>query len=213
MQNTLTLDPLTLAYHELRSPLGLVATMARSVAEESEDGALRQQCQTILRTVERMLRTTGQVLDMAREGEPGEAEWFTPFETIRDLIDDLSRFDVRITVFAAPGADRARAFAAAGLFETLVQSLLTNAVDHSDPGADIRVELETTEFGLTLSIVNPVASSQRHRGIGAGLYLCERIAKQLGGTLRAGRVDSQFSVHVRMPMRAPLAVKAAVEAA
>ena len=196
----LALDPLTLAYHELRSPLGLVATAARSLVEESADESLRRRCEVILRSVERMLRTTGSVLALARgEGEESP-DWFTPAEVVTQLAADLGSFDVRLDLQVTTDAGACRHFGARGIFETLVQSLLSNAIDHSDPGAVVVIRLGREDGALTLTISNPVAAKKRHTGLGAGLYLCSKLADQLGGALQAEAEDGLFHARIRLPL-------------
>jgi signal transduction histidine kinase len=200
MVNTLTFDPLTLAYHELRSPLGLVATAARSAAEESQDDALRARWEVIVRTVDRMLRTAQQVFGAAQAGNRDAPVWFAPFDVVSRLVDDLQGFDVAVDL-AVDGRTRpARAFGVCGLFEALAQSLVSNAVDHSEPGARVRVRLTADADTLTLTVVNTAAARRRHNGLGVGLYICDRLAAQLGGTLSAGLEGREYRASFRMPL-------------
>lgn len=200
MVNTLAYDPLTLAYHELRSPLGLVATAARSVAEDSSDDALRARCEMIVRTVERMLRTTQQVFGAAQAGGTDPPEWFTPADVLSLLVSDLRGFGPEIDLSMDAPARWVRRYGVRGVFEALVQSLLSNALDHREAGARITVRASVTGRTFTLVISNPIAARPRHTGLGVGLYICDRLAGQLGGRLTASTEGAEFRACLFMPV-------------
>ena len=200
MVNTLTFDPLTLAYHELRSPLGLVATAARSAAEESQDDTLRARCEVIVRTVDRMLRTAQQVFGAAQAGSSDAPRWFTPLDVVSRLVDDLQGFDVAVDLAVDGRAREARTFGVYGLFEALAQSLVSNAIDHSEPGARVSVRLTADQGTLTFTVVNTAAARRRHNGLGVGLYICDRLAAQLDGSLSAGLEGHTYRATFRMPL-------------
>jgi signal transduction histidine kinase len=195
--NALTYDPLTLAYHELRSPLGLVATAIRSVAEDSSDDVLRHRCEMIVRTVERMLRTTEQVFGLARTTISAEQESFAPAEVVAQVVSDFNQNGAPIETYSAR-AVTARTLGQRGTFEALIQSLLNNALDHSDPGAAIRVEVDAGEDTLSITISNPMATTRRHHGLGVGLYFCRRLAEQLGASLVTESEDGVFRATVQV---------------
>ncbi|MCC6420005.1 MAG: hypothetical protein IT429_17360, partial [Gemmataceae bacterium] len=55
-------DPLTLAYHELRSSLGLVVMQARAVAGETGEPETRRRCEAIAALAEQLVRTSSVLL-------------------------------------------------------------------------------------------------------------------------------------------------------
>lgn len=199
--NSLAHDPFTLAYHELRSPLGLLATAARSVVEDSTEQAIRDRCAVIVRTVERMLRTTEQVFGVARVAGDEPPSRFLPSVVLAGLIRDMGPA-AALELHIEPDAGSAAVFGASGAFEALAQSLLNNAVDHGDPAAPITVELVHENGALTLSITNRTTSVRRHNGLGVGLYLCRRLAEQLGGELSAGLEGQTYRASIRVPVAA-----------
>ena len=74
------IDPLTLMYHELRAPLGLVATAARSMAAKTQTTTTSvSRCEMIVRAAERMLRTPPRwfAISHARPAGP-DSESFYP---------------------------------------------------------------------------------------------------------------------------------------
>jgi len=200
----LALDPLTLAYHELRSPLGFVATALRSVAEDSLDEGLRHRCDAIVRTVERMLRTSGQVSSLARADAPVHEVCFAPSDILYQIASDLSSFDMRVDVQATTEALETEVRGAPTTFETLIQSLVSNAIDHSDRGANVNLACAVEDRSLIVSITNAIASQRQHHGLGAGLYLCNRLAEQLGAQLTAGAEDGVFHVSLRLASCSPM---------
>ncbi|GAB4336488.1 MAG: hypothetical protein Kow0010_24360 [Dehalococcoidia bacterium] len=194
------LDPLTLVYHELRAPLGLVATAAYSAIEEAGNEAVRERCEAIARSAERMLRTASQVLAVAAAAEsrdePGD---FVPAEVITALTADLDALDVGVEVRTTPAADGTAVHGSRDRFEALVQSILMNAVDHSDPGATVSVAVEANDDTVAVTVANPLPSCRRHRGLSLGSYLCERLAEGLGARYRAGAEDDRFVASIELP--------------
>lgn len=196
--NALTYDPVTLAYHELRSPLGLVATTMRSMAEDSIDEAVRRRVDVVLRTVERMLQTTERVFVIARGSVVDEAQWFTPAEVAEQVADDLALAGVPVTTEVSI---RMPHFGARGVCETLLHSLLSNAGDHHEPGTAIRVTVSADGDIPVIAITNQIATTRRHHGLGAGSYLAQRLAEQAGATLTTERDGAFFFATLRFDQR------------
>ena len=132
-------DPLTMVYHELRGPLGLMATAARSAAEDCADDALRARCEVIVRAAERMLRTAGRVLDLAHAAELQASELFDPAEVVRSTINDLTQMSAPVALTELSTTPGCISEGDAAQLEALVQSLITNASDHAEPGTSINV--------------------------------------------------------------------------
>ncbi len=193
--NALTLDPVTLAYHELRSPLGLVATAMRAMAEDSVDEALRHQVELVMRTVERMLRTTERVFVMARGGVAEEAQWYIPAEVAAVAGAELAAAGLPIEVI--DGGERARHFGSRGICETLVHSLLSNACDHHDPHTPVRLVLTADGSIPVITVTNRIGTRGRHNGLGVGSYLAQRLAEQAGASVTSDQDGASFRVTIR----------------
>lgn len=198
----LTLDPLTLAYHELRSPLGLLATAARAAAETANDDDLRRRCETMARAAERMLRTTERVLDLASRSQPRASAIFSPVETVRAVVSDLAMLGSRVRLEVAPSAGGAQIAGDPAQLEALVQSLISNAFDHADDDAEVRVRIDAPGDEVLIAVTNEVASDCRHRGLGVGAYLCRNLAAQIGGVLRVGPEGSLYRAMLALPLAA-----------
>ena len=198
--NALEHDPLTLAYHELRSPLGLLATAAQALAEEAQDDDQRRRCEVIVRAATRMLRTTEQVFSVVGASTVEAAEWYAPAAEVRALVTDLAEADARIEIHADSAAEQARVYGVRGLFEVLVQSLVMNAINHSNPGATVTLALSADADHFSLTITNPMATHRRHAGLGVGVYLCGRLAAQIGASLRAEPAGLLYQARVQLPV-------------
>lgn len=194
------IDPLTLAYHELRSPLSLIVTAARAALHESEDRTAKARWQVVLRAADRLLRTSEDVLSLALQDDPGRAARFSPARIVGSIVSDLRALNVPLQLTLFPQAAAAVAYGAPNRFEALVQSLLTNASDHAPAGTPIIVEVAALTDVIEMRIENSIASPRTHHGLGTGLYLCGRMATTLGAGLTAGADGGTFRTRVTMPL-------------
>jgi signal transduction histidine kinase len=199
--NALAADPITLAYHELRAPLGLVATAARSLVEDSQDESVRDRCAVIARTAERMLRTSRQVVNVARTADTATVELYDPVQVLDDLCRDLHGFGVPIDVQATAHALGMQVFGPRASFEALVHSLIGNALDHSEPDGAVRAVVDVAADAVLVTISN-AAGRRRHEGLGVGTYLCRRLAEQLGSTVTTELDGETYRATVRLPLGA-----------
>jgi len=199
--NGFATDPVTLAYHELRSPLALMATMARSAAEDCDDDALRARCLSIVRTAERMLRTAGEVLDVAGVASDETQSRFSAIEVVRKVVTDYRGMGVAVTLTATGAADTP-ILGAPGQLEALLCSLIGNALDHGDSGVPVRVLVAESGGVLTISITNEMSHIRAHRGLGLGSYIGDRLARALNATLELQRTDTEFAARIALSMPA-----------
>ena len=192
-------DSMTLAYHELRAPLGLMATAAASVAEASPDATARAQCEVIMRAAERLLRTTARVLALAQPAPAGtEACAYTPAPLVEGIVADLGDLDVHLDFATSVVAARALVWGHEADVETLVSSLLMNAIDHGDPNEPISILVEDDGTTVRVCIRNQAAAARRHRGLALGTQLCEELARRMGATLQSSLDERQFSAQIEM---------------
>jgi len=189
-----------MVYHELRGPLGLMATAARSAAEDCTDDALRARCEVIVRAAERMLRTAGRVLDLAHAAESPASELFDPAEVVRATINDLSQMSVPVVLTELTTTLGCLSEGNASELEALVQSLITNASDHAEPGTSINVVISERSGRLRVEFVNQRASVRRHKGLGLGLPICENLASKLGAELACEPNGDHFWTILMLPL-------------
>ncbi|MFN0146197.1 MAG: hypothetical protein ACKVT1_06790 [Dehalococcoidia bacterium] len=196
----LTADPTTLVLHELRAPLGLVATAARAAADDCTDDDIRQRCEMIVRAAERMLRTTQEVFDLNRASRPGRSEPYRPVEVAQDIVSTLRGLNVSVRLSGSAEAHGAECVGVRARFEVLLQSLITNALDHA-PGGDEVLVMATRQPGtVVVTVSNSVAVSSRHRGLGLGAELTRELARQLGATLTGHCAGRTYEVTVSLPI-------------
>lgn len=194
---TPAVDPLALVYHELRSPLGLMVTAARSAADEASDVEVRRRCETIVRAAERMLRTASQVFEVSRAQKAVGRREYSPFALVDDLVTDMAGLDARLRLLVNEGADKVTVFGVAEQFEALVHCLLSNAIDHCERGSTILVGVSLRDGGLEVTITNRVGGD-RHRGLGLGNYLAEQLASALGATITVSTDADLYAVAIRL---------------
>jgi two-component system sensor histidine kinase QseC len=192
------------AAHELRTPLAVISAQAHVLAQtlggEQRAGAERDMDHAIERASRliRQLLVLAQV-DSAPTGESGvidvaqlvrqELALLAPAAMARGVELSLEAPDVlphRLEVHA---------------FQSILQNLLTNAIDYVGPGGQVLVELKERAGVLTLSVADdgpgiPQAeqaeiferfrrgAGQQAPGSGLGLAIVKQAAARLGGTVR-----------------------------
>lgn len=198
--NPLATDPVTLALHELRAPLGLVANAARSAADDCPDEYLRGRCETIVRAAERMLRTAQQVMALAKSADDqGDIETFNAAEVAKDVVDDFAAMGVAICVAGAWESEPLFT-GVRGHLETLLSSLISNALDHGVPGSHVGVAVTRSGDALRIAIRNRGQASGRHAGLGLGTYICDQLAGLLPATIRRSSDSDSYCVTVELAL-------------
>lgn len=191
----------TEAYHELRSPVSLIATLARTAQVERDSARLHTLLQSIERVAERALLSVNTILERERaEAAPGDAEGVLLASAVDDATADLRRAGRTVITAVHASAEDARIPAEPGVLETLLQVLLSNAVDHGDESEPIEVSLRARGGYATLSLENALATEPSHRGLGLGSRIARRMAQRLGGQLRTTSKDGRFRAIVRVPL-------------
>jgi signal transduction histidine kinase len=193
-------DPATLVLHELRGPLGLMATAAQSAADDCADDDIRSRCEMIVRAAERMLRTANEVFQLSRAAQADECALYSPFEVAEDMIQTLLGMAVRIRLEATP---EARALLTEGVperFEALLHSLISNGVDHCEPGSTVQVSLTTAAGSLKVAVENEASANRRHRGLGLGTQVADSLAIRLGGGIARTCEAGRFSATLSLPL-------------
>lgn len=204
--NQAVTDPVTLAYHELRGPLGLMVSAARSAAEECDDEVMRSRCMSILRTAERMLRTASQMMAVAETALEEAACTFSPVAVVDRVISDYRglRVPIRATL---PPAGLAEAFGVPRQLEALLCSVLGNALDHGNALQSVDVTVVENGNDVVIRVRNVIGCA-RHRGLGLGSYIGEKLATALNASLQFTRTDTEFTAQITLPAvsRMPLAM-------
>lgn len=201
---TTSLDPIAFAYHELRAPLGLLATAAQFAADECEqegDDDRSRRWETVVRTAERILRTADQVLHLNSLAATEESSPYSPTDILLALVEDVRALNVPVTCEVTPAARRAWATGVPARFEALLQSLLNNAIDHGEQGEEIRISAHETDGSLRIEVTNTIARVRRHKGLGLGTVVSNTLATQLGADLELSAEGDRYRAVARLPLR------------
>lgn len=194
-----TKDPIAMAYHELRSPLGLMVTAAHALALEVEDEAVQIRCDAIVRAAERMLRTASQVLSPAKTPESGAGGTFQAWNVVSELAEDFKELGLPIELSSTTLATETVVAGTDSEFEALVSSLLMNARDHQEPGTPIRLVCAANDDAFTVEISNEIASRDSHEGLSMGTSIAAGLAKRLGAVLESESDHSTYLVRISIP--------------
>jgi signal transduction histidine kinase len=200
-------DPVTLVYHELRAPLGLLVTAARDAAEQSRDDDTRARCQTVVRTAERVLSTASQVLALAQAYrlEPSE-RICSPDAMITQFVHDVAGLGLQASLTRLCQCEDHVVHGNGDALQLVIQSLMTNAGDHSAEGGHIEVTIGCEGRDCQVSIANAADALRRHKGLGLGLYVCQQVAESQGWTLQVTPGLTRFEVSLRLPQAIGVAV-------
>ncbi len=197
-------ESVALVVHELRRPLGYLATAAQLMGEEAAEDDIRSRCERMERTARRMLRMTETVLDATAVIASQEtARGYSPGEVAAQLADDARGLGLPLRLEIEPGAGGAVAFGRRGQFETLLQSLLNNAVDHGSAGSDVVLRVSAGSQEVCIDIENEVGAPNGHRGLGLGLLLCRRLADLCGAQLEAATGAGWYRATIRLALSDP----------
>ena len=184
------------AYHEVRSPTALIATVARSALEAADVGEARAALELIERIAGRALRRVATVLDST-----GVASAH-PSDRLGEIIADLRRCGLDVELRVDPRVAAAEIAHEESAFEALAQTLLDNAEAHGDPTCAVQVRLRRTRGGIRFTVANRPAHVARHSGHGVGLPLAVELTRRMGGTLNVRRGADKFVVQARLPAAA-----------
>ncbi len=215
--------------HDLRNPLGAIHMSA--VLLQKKGGLQGWQARTVERmrsSAGRMGRIIADLLTYTRTrlgtGIPITRCESRLDEIVKRVVDELS----------AANPDRTIAIDAQGdvsghwdpdRLEQVASNLVSNAVDHGDPGAPVRVTLTGEPDHVSLCVRNqgpsmppevlahifepfsraPDEKNRKASGLGLGLFISKEIVRAHGGEIGASS-DAETSVTVRLPRHPPARV-------
>jgi signal transduction histidine kinase len=216
---------LAVASHDLRNPLASIAFGARTLLMRAREPGEQRVALQIARAAERMDRLVKQLLDAAAS-QRGGIQLQLDRHDLRELCETiaseyrLSHGQGRVTVTAGEpvscncDADRVL---------ELVSNLIGNALQHGQGGAQVEVSLRTEGAFAIAEVVNQGAAidaarlrlffdrraaqamPRQHRGLGLGLYICQKVAEAHGGFLEADSSGATTTFRVRLPVFGPAA--------
>lgn len=201
--------------HEIRTPLNGVLGMARLMSLEAQDARTLERLEVVTRSGEMLLSLLNDVLDVSRieagamKLSPERFDLRALVEDVRRLFTPMAQEKgLRITAAIEPGS-HADLVADAGRIRQCLVNLVANAVKFTEAG-EIAVHAAAHAYGegkawVTLRVedsgpgVPPdqletifaafsqtdEGAARRHEGAGLGLTIVRRLARMMGGDVRA----------------------------
>jgi two-component system heavy metal sensor histidine kinase CusS len=202
--------------HELRTPLGnLIGGTQVALSRQRSAPELQEVLASNLEDLERLRSIVNDMLFLARadRGEAATGRVRTPIaDEVRKTIDffefvlDESGMQMRIE-----GDTDVEAELETALFRRAMSNLLQNAIEHSQPGAQITVQLREDAKAIWIMVANPgepiarthqqhlfdrfyrVDTSRQglgqHHGHGLGLAIVKAVASMHGGQVSANSAN------------------------
>lgn len=210
--------------HDLRNPLGVIATSARLLEASAVDDRQRQMIARIGRASESIGSLAQLLLDytVIRAGRrvaiaPREAD---VAEVLGAVLDDFQALHPERTIHHDASCE-GRVTWDVERVRRLLGNLLSNAAKYGDPAAPIAIHCRGAPEEVVLEFRNegPVIPpdrlarifeplqqagdvDRRGGGIGLGLFIARQIATAHGGSIEARSADGATTFTVRLPRRA-----------
>ncbi len=185
--------------HELAAPLTLVAGHLESLSHHVKDSRLY----AAKDAANELLYTSQDLLTLAR----GELEQTLTYSIVdlKDIVTKLARAYPRIQVVLT--TDSTDVAGSPERLMQLVRNLVRNAVQVSKEASDVWVRLESQKDHILLSVTDNGAGIKKEDlphiferfyskrgGVGVGLSIAQRIAKQHGGDIGVSSILGEGSV-------------------
>lgn len=172
--------------------LAVIIAQADAAALVIEPGRGRDMIATIAATARTSLDEVRAVLD--RTGAAPQAGT----QTLDEVVEQVRSTGIPLHD-EVEGAERPLPPAVGLVARRVLQEMLTNALRHGEPGADIDVRRSWRPSALVLQVGNRI-SAQPTSGSGAGLPGMRERLDRIGGTLEADAVDGRFLARARIPL-------------
>jgi signal transduction histidine kinase len=208
-------DLVSMASHELLSPMSAVRGFAQLLTErwdDLDDAQRREYASTVHRRSEHLTRLARQFLDVASAGDDrieAHPARFDAVASVRAVVESLGQAD-RVRVLAPVRLDLT---ADRDHVESILTNLLTNAAKYGQPPVDIEVSREEERLllvvqdagdGVPAELLPSLfeaytrADTAMPNGHGLGMHIVARLVEANGGTVAyAGdRQGARFEVRI-----------------
>lgn len=212
--------------HELRSPLARLALsvdMLRQFPEDREDHLARfeNEIDKLNELIERLL-TLSRIESSAL---PVNKDFFDLADLSAEIISDV-QFEAsgRGCSVAVVRSEQCPILGDRALLRTAIENVLRNAIQYSDEGTTVSVELSCRQKGSTITVTDfgpglqehelhgifrpfirgAAASSCRPEGHGLGLAIASKAVELHGGSIRARNTGSGLAVSIQLPLGSPV---------
>ncbi|MBB2495193.1 ATP-binding protein [Aquipseudomonas ullengensis] len=208
------------AAHEMRTPLAVLRIHVQNAIQASDEAQRSESLDFLIGGIDRATRVVNQLLTMARV-EPSLARGNWPRidlqavvrETLAELTPWVLKQGLELSLDVAEGDYRINADA--GAVGIALQNLVTNAVNFSPAGGQVRVLLsaQAQDFLLSVEDQGPGIEAQEleqvferfyrrdnSQGAGLGLAIVQMITSRLGGrVVLANRVQGGLQASLMLP--------------
>ena len=209
--------------HEINNPLNALSTSLQNLEHEESELAREKYLEAAKRAVLRIGTLVQNLADAASLEEALESEEFEKIDLHMLVQNYLAncRAAHPDCSFEYHGTEREAVVEASDFrIEQLLDKLIDNAIDFSEPGTAIRVGLASTASDVALSVSNPGPTiepdslktvfdsmvSVRENNpdnrlhFGMGLYVVRVIAEHHGGSVKAENLPSGLGVTIRVTL-------------
>ena len=209
--------------HDLRSPLSAILMSAAMVQRLAKEERMSEIAKLILSSGDRMRAMIEDLLDVARVrlggGIPVDRK-VVDLEAVTQKVIEEQRLLFPKRALEATSRGNLSGEWDPNRIAQVASNLLSNALQHGEHGAAIRVELDgSQEREVVLSVNNrgriaePVLqrlfdpfhnvqkTGRRDDGLGLGLYIVQQIAHAHGGAIDVDSDEDGTTVRVRLPRR------------
>lgn len=213
---------ITMVSHQLRSPLVAIQQYFEVILSGRVGGLEETQKNMITRARERLDRLLGLIndwLDLARINRGQLVEKFKPFD-LRKSLEKLVEFmkpharDSGVTVELLPFPAPVEVLGDEATLEQVFANLLSNAVQYTRPGGEVRVEIRDSPEAVAVAVRDTGigiakehlpfifdqffrvsrSESQKAKGTGLGLSIAKKIVEAHGGTIEVESEPGKGSV-------------------
>ena len=206
--------------HELRTPLAIVTSSLENLEHESLDESSAAYIARARDGAERLRRILSAMSEASRVEELMEHAEQESFDLRAVLTSTTEAYEDVYTERKFEFSSDTKSAQTLGSPELLIQmldKLVDNAVDFSQPGDTILIGLSAETDANALTVMNPgpplpekmraqmfdsmvsVRGGETSRHLGLGLYVAKLIAEGHGGTIDANNVDGGVVFEVRLP--------------
>ena len=206
---------LTDVSHEFKTPLAILKMHAGTFSR-SNDAEQKQAWRIMDATLDRLMRLVGGFLDMAKQGPGGSDSAHGRVELdalVRDICEDCAILaEDKGVALRWSGHEPVSVFGNADQLREVVMNLLSNALRHTPQGGSISLDVRAVDGVAEVSVADTgsgIAEENLGRiferfyrveggrpedgGSGIGLYLCQQIARNHGGTITAESIPGKGS--------------------
>jgi PAS domain S-box-containing protein len=223
-------DFITMASHELKTPLTLIKMQVQLVRRRLVKQGLHEAAAALLQVeepVKQLERLVGELLDVSKI-QAGRLEYVQEPVDLEALLCKVAQTMQQMNTTHAVvvrGAAPGTLMGDKGRLEQVFINLISNAMKYSPGGTTVEINLSASTETVTVSVCDHGIGIQQEQyekifdrfyrasdlrqgavpGLGMGLYIVAEIVRYYGGTVRIESVIGHGSTfHVTLPLKSPI---------